>query len=384
MARKLSITVNNSTFGAYPGEVLLDAALNQGVDIPHDCRAGQCATCLVRIKQGALLGGETAQPGILRACQARILSDAEITYERLPPVKRVCGVLAGIERLAPDIRGLCIRTETSVRYRPGQYYRVKFRGYPGRSFSPTAPFVGRDDPRTTRFHVKLVREGKITSRLETKIQAGHKVTLEGPFGSAFFRPGKGRRLILVAGGTGFAPIWAIAKASLRRQPHIPLLLMVGARRLSSLYAAQALCRLAPYPAADFIATTEDVQSASEIIRHGTPAEHLPPLLGTDIVYAAGSPRLVAAVGQAAERAGATFHADAFVSSSSPDEAWFLRRLAKISLGEVRQHLRSWTSSISSSRQLGMKTRELHDGIGVPEDRGPGVSNPIGFFWRNVA
>lgn len=385
MARKLSVTVNNLTFSAHPGELLLDAALDQGIGIPHDCRAGQCGTCLVRIKHGNLLGGETVKPGIFHACQARVLSDAEVTYETLPAVKRVCGLLAGIERLAPDIRGLCIRTEASVRYRPGQYYRVKFRGYPARCFSPTPPFVGRDDLKTTRFHVKLVRDGQVSSRLETRIQPGHKVTLEGPFGSAFFRPGEGQRLILVASGTGFAPIWAIAKASLRRQPHVPLLLMAGSRRLSSLYAAPALCRLASYPAADFIATTEDAQLASEIIRPGTPADHLPPLFATDVVYAAGSPKLVQAVGQAAARARAAFFADAFVASSAPDEPWLLGQLAKISLGPVKQRLRTWISAVGASQQLAMKTRELHDGIGVVENAKVGWGrNPNRSFWRNVA
>jgi 3-phenylpropionate/trans-cinnamate dioxygenase ferredoxin reductase subunit len=367
MARKLSITANNSTFSAYPGQILLDAALDQGIDMPHDCRAGQCGTCLVRMKRGELLGGEAAQRGFFHACQARVLSNAEITYDTVPRVERVYGLLAGIERLAPDVRGLCIKTKASMRHRPGQYYRVKFRGYPARCFSPTPPFVGRDDLKTVRFHVKLVRDGKVTSRLETRIQPGHKVILEGPFGSAFFRPREGQRRVLVASGTGFAPIWAIAKASLRRQPHVPLLLLAGSRRLSSLYAAPALCRLASYPAADFIATTEDAQLASEIIRPGTPADHLPPLFATDAVYAAGSPKLVQAVERAAARVGAAFFADPFVPSGAPRESWLAGQLGKISLAELAERLWAWSLAGRSGQQLGMKTRELRDGLGVLED-----------------
>jgi len=386
MARKLSITANNSTFSAYPGQILLDAALDQGIDIPHDCRAGQCGTCLVRMKRGELLGGETAQRGIFHACQASVLSNAEITYETVPAVERVCGLLTGIERLASDIRGLCIKTKTSMRHRPGQYYRVKFRGYPARCFSPSPPFVGRDDLRTLRFHIKLVRDGRVTSRLETKIQPGHKVILEGPFGFAFFRPREGQRRVLVASGTGFAPIWAIAKASLRRQPQVPLLLLAVSRRLSSLYAAPALCGLASYPAADFIATTEDAQLASEIIRPGSPADHLPPLLPTDAVYAAGSPKLVEAVGQAAARAGAVFFADAFVPSGSAQEPWAVSQLAKTRLAEVTERLWAWTRSWRSGQQLGMKRRGLNDGVGVLERAKVGSSEQPDkrFYWRPVA
>ena len=199
--------------------------------MPHFSRAFVCPTTaapgsagvvVVRVKCGQLLGGETAQSGVFHACQARVFSDARVDYDQLPPVTTIAGTLVRIDRLAPDIRGLTIKLKSPARHRPGQYYRFKFRGFPARCFSPSPPFVGNDDRRTLRLHVKMVRDGEVSSRLETGIQAGHKVTVEGPFGSAFFRPGEGRRLILVASGTGFAPIWAIAKASLQKQPNVPL------------------------------------------------------------------------------------------------------------------------------------------------------------------
>jgi len=191
---------------------------------------------------------------------------------------------------------------------------------------------------------------------------------------------------LVASGTGFAPIWAIAKASLRRQPHVPLLLLAGSRRLSSLYAAPALCGLASYPAADFIATTEDAQLASEIIRPGTPADHLPPLFATDAVYAAGSPKLVQAVERAAARVGAAFFADPFVPSGAPRESWLAGQLGKISLAELAERLWAWSLAGRSGQQLGMKTRELRDGLGVLEDVrvGRGGQADKRFSWRRVA
>lgn len=386
MARKLSITVNNISFNAHPGEILLDAALNSGIAVPHDCRAGQCGTCLVRVKCGELLGGETTQAGTFHACQARVFSDADITYDKVPAIRCARGTLASIERLAPEIRGLRIIADSAMRHRPGQYYRVKFRGYPIRCFSPTPPFVGSDDSKTLRFHVKLVRDGRVTSCLETHIQPGHRVTLEGPFGAAFFRPGEGRRLVLVASGTGFAPIWAIAKASLQRQPHIPLLLLAGSRRLSTLYAAPALCQLATYPAANFIATTEDAQLSSEIIRAGTPADHLPPLAPTDVVYAAGSPKLVETVGQAAARARASFYADAFVASSAPDEPWFSWLVEKIPRCDVRSRISEWIFHNTSSGKSQFSRTALRDGIGLVDNMETDSrrQSSHGRFWREVA
>ncbi len=344
MSRKVVIKINDQGFNARTGKILLDAALDQGIAVPHDCRAGQCGTCLVRLKRGVLLGGDTSQPGLFHACQARILSDADITFEKMPPVGERRGVVAAIENLAPDILGVCIQTERRLRHRPGQYYRVKFRGFPARCFSPAPPFAGRDAANVARFHIKIVRDGRVTPNLGGEIAVGHKVTLEGPFGAAFFRPGEGRRIVLVASGTGFAPIWAVAHASLRTQPEIPLLLIAGARKLSSLYAVPALCRLALYPRASFIAATEDADrhAPSEIIRPGTPLDHLPPLLDTDLIYAAGSPKLVDAVAKRAARVGAAVFADAFVANPQEEPTW---------LDSLRQTLELARKGLSSAPQL---------------------------------
>jgi NAD(P)H-flavin reductase/ferredoxin len=387
MARKLAITANASTFSAYPGEILLDAALQQGIRMPHDCRAGQCGSCVVRVKRGQLLGGETAQSGVFHACQARVFSDARVNYDQLPPVTTNAGTLVGIDRLAPDIRGLTIKLKGPARYRPGQYYRFKFRGFPERCFSPSPPFVGNDDRRTLRLHVKMVRDGEVSSRLETGIQAGHKVRIEGPFGAAFFRPGEGRRLILVASGTGFAPIWAIAKASLQRQPNVPLLLIAGSRRLSSLYMAPALCRLAVYPSADFVATVDESQSASEIVRCGTPAQYLPEICQSDLVYAAGSPRVVDAVCRAATSVGAAFYADPFVATSNPRGSWFDLQFGRIHVRDWKRRLKAWFSAGHwTDAPMNEHADRLHDGLGAStaqtEARDQRVDRDR--FWRRLA
>jgi len=381
MARKLKIFANDAPFSAYPGDILLDAALHQGINLPHDCRSGQCGSCLVRVVQGEVLGGETPQRHVVHACQARVFSDVQIRYDKLPAVRKLTGKLVRIERLAPDIRGLTIKLEERANHRPGQYYRVKFRGFPTRCFSPTAPFVGNEDRGTLRLHVKVVRGGEVTSRLETDIRLGHRLGVEGPFGSAFFRPGEGGRLILVSGGTGFAPIWAIAQAALRRQPHRPLLLIAGSRRLSSLYMAQALCRLAVHPAARFVATTQEAHNASQIVRQGTPDQHLPEICPSDIVYAAGSQALVETVGDAAARAGAAFYADPFVASSRPEGPWLNCRIPQLRFREVKSRIVDWFSNsareqhlseaiaLSSRREnLYPGTQHLHEGMGMAAAR----------------
>jgi 3-phenylpropionate/trans-cinnamate dioxygenase ferredoxin reductase subunit len=300
------------------------------------------------------LGGETAQRGVVHACQARVFSNVRLRYEKLPVVRKLAGELARINRLAADVRGLTISLRERANHRPGQYYRVKFRGFPSRCFSPTPPFSGVDHRRTLRLHVKLVRNGTVSSKLETAIQAGHKLSVEGPFGSAFFRPREGGRLVLVAGGTGFAPIWAIAEAAMRTQPRRPLLVIAGARRLTSLYMAPALYRLAVHPAADIIATTEEPQDVSKIVRIGTPAEHLPAISASDVVYAAGSPSMVEAVGSAAARAGATLYADPFLPSGDPEPAWLATQAARIGIDDLAARFSGWLEKLLAQRSRNMR------------------------------
>jgi NAD(P)H-flavin reductase/ferredoxin len=340
MAKKLTVVANGQTFTAHPGDLLLDAALLQGVELMHDCRAGQCGSCLVRVQAGEFLGGQTAQPGLVHACQARVFSDAQIRYDKLPPPRRNLGKLVRIESLAADTLGLTIRLNEPSNHLPGQYYKFTFRGFPARCYSPTAPFAGRPNKRLLRLHVKLVRDGAVSSKLGALIRPGHAVTADGPFGSAFLRPDSARRLILAASGTGFAPVWAIAEASVRLQPNRPLLLVVGARRLNSLYMIPALRRLASLPAVTLVVTVEEAQTASRYVRLGTPIQHLPPLRGSDVVYAAGAPALVNAVESAAVRAGAEFYADPFIASREAERAWSAFRLPQAGVG-LKSRVMDW-------------------------------------------
>src|ERR1700710_681100 len=105
MSKLCKITINDEPFLANRGELLLDWALMNGVDLPHDCRAGVCGACRVRLVDGTVFGGHTPDDEMIHACQARIVSDLAIATEATPdPVVRAARV-AGINRLAPDVMG---------------------------------------------------------------------------------------------------------------------------------------------------------------------------------------------------------------------------------------------------------------------------------------
>jgi hypothetical protein len=80
----------------------------------------------------------------------------------------------------------------------------------------------------------------VSSALGRDIRAGHRVKLTGPFGRAFFREGHSGRIVLVASGTGFAPMWSVAVAAIMEQPQREMVFIVAARSIRSLYMHAAL------------------------------------------------------------------------------------------------------------------------------------------------
>jgi NAD(P)H-flavin reductase/ferredoxin len=334
MAKICTLEVNGEAVSVQRGDLLLDAALSGGIDIPHDCRSGHCGTCRVRVVEGRVFGGATGDPDTVYACQSRIVSDLRVAVEDVPEFVSVPGIVSSIAELSSDVCEVCVDTQEPVDYIPGQYCSVQFRGYPARCFSPTAPLDWPCQPAGMRFHIRKVRGGRVTPALGTRVRAGHQVRVEGPFGSACLRPFPSQRLVLVASGTGFAPIWSIAEAAIRSHPHRELVLVAGARTLETLYMIPALCRLAPFPNVTIIPVVAQHQDVTSAVHCGRPADHLPALAANDVVFVAGAPAMVDEVAGMARAAGARCYSDPFEPTGPRDSLW--SRAASGVLQQARQ------------------------------------------------
>lgn len=325
MRRLCQVMLNNERYLANAGDLLLDWALTNGLELPHDCRAGMCGACRVRLVEGRVFGGHEPGDDMIHACQARIVSDIAIVTEDVPDQVTLSGRVAGIVRLAPDIAGVTIEVPAPLTFLPGQFCKLSFRGYPARSYSPTYPLEGRGDDRLLQFHIRRLPEGRVSSALGRDIRPGHRVKLSGPFGSAFLRRNHPGPILLVAGGTGFAPMWSIAVAAIMERPERELTLIVAARELRSLYCHAALCRLALFPNVTIIPVVAEEQSDFPAIRGGRATDHLPALSPDTVVYTSGAPAMTEAVGRIARAAGARCYADPFVPATAPAEAARVRR-----------------------------------------------------------
>ena len=309
------ITINGESFFGRRGDLLLDAALSNGIDLPFDCRAGHCGTCCVRLVSGQVRGGEGSEPGIIHACQGRIVGDAVIERAQTSGVRTVEGVLSSLRPLSREVMEVGIRTDSAMPYHAGQYAQLRFAGYPSRPFSITHPLHGNPDSRSVWFHIRRMEDGRVTPLIGKRIRPGHRVKLTGPFGAAHFRPNQDSRLILVGTNTGFAPIWSIAVAALRENPERRIMVIAGGKTIESLYMGPALGRLARFPNVRVVPCCSARQPLPKVVRPGRPTDFLPRLHPTDVLYVCGAPAMVDSIKSIAARTGAVCYADPFVPTT---------------------------------------------------------------------
>jgi NAD(P)H-flavin reductase/ferredoxin len=312
MSDRCNLIVNGRPVSARLGETLIDAALGGSIVVPHDCRTGQCETCRVTVLAGRIDDQGTAEGRTVLACQATLAGHAEISFDEVPAVVKRAGIVAGIASLSPEVIEVVVALAIPLDYRPGQYVRAKFSGFPGREYSPTVRLDGTLKNDELVFHIRRLPGGLISTQLGATIRPGHRVQVTGPFGQGFLRDDDGP-LVLVAGGTGWAPIWSLARAARSQQRHRDLVVIAGSRDRDNLYMRPALEWLIDDGVRDVIATAE-VDAARPILP-GRPTRYLPSLGVEDTVYVAGPPGLVDTVRQKARAAAARCYADPFLPSA---------------------------------------------------------------------
>jgi naphthalene 1,2-dioxygenase ferredoxin reductase component len=310
MSSRCTLLVNGRQVKAHPGETLVDAALGGGIVIPHDCCTAQCETCRVRVYAGTVDGQGTEQGDTVLACQALVAGDAVIEFDEVPAVTSRSGTVTALAALSPEIVEVVVTLTRPLTYLPGQYVKLWFAGAPARDYSPTLRVDGRAELNELVFHIRRCPDGVVSSHLGTRIGVGHGVRVRGPFGHAFFRKSEGR-LVLVATGTGWAPIWAIARAARYHQPAREMIVVVGARDAANLYMQPSLDWLAQTGVGQITMTASRTGAGGQVAA-GRPTAHLPPLAPTDTVFVAGREDMVAAVQDLAEAAGAICYADPFL------------------------------------------------------------------------
>jgi len=244
MIHRIQILETRDTFEVQPGESVLEGALRQNVALPHDCQLGGCGSCRLRLVEGSVtydeypfgLTPEEEAAGYALACQARPQGDLVVSIAReeacAEPAPHIA-VVRGIRPLSADVLhvDLEIPEIDALDYRPGQYLKILGDDGLPRSFSmASVPAGGHVD-----LHVRRIPGGAFTESTVSRLKAGDELQVELPHGSFYYREKDYRPLLMVATGTGLAPIKSILESLMDDPDCPPVSLYWGMREAGDLY-----------------------------------------------------------------------------------------------------------------------------------------------------
>jgi CDP-4-dehydro-6-deoxyglucose reductase len=316
MSYKATLTPSDHHFEVEDDESVLEAGLRQGFALPYGCRNGACGSCAATLKQGEVrypggrppaLTEDDEACGKTLLCQARPVGDLvlevrEIGAARDIQVKVLPARVAHMERLAGDVMRLRLRLPATERlqFLAGQYVDVILRDGRRRGFSlANAPH----DDEFLELHVRHVPGGRFTDHVFKEMKERAILRFEGPLGAFFLREDSERPAILMAGGTGFAPLKSIIEHAMFVEDPRTFELYWGVRGKADLYLDD-LARewVGQYPRIRYVPVLSDPlpgdawTDRTGFVHQAVCADH-PDLSGHD-VYMSGPPAMIKAARKA--------------------------------------------------------------------------------------
>jgi len=242
-------------FECQDGETVLNAALRAGYAFPYSCKTGTCASCRGRVVEGRIdypegwpqaITGEESGGGLALFCQAVPETDLVVAVREVEAVRGIRthvlpARVESRERLSHDVMRVMLKLPRTppLDYLAGQYMDVLLPGGRRRAFSIANP---PDHVRELEMHIRYVAGGDFTEWVFGELPKRAVLRLEGPLGTFFVREDSGRDMLMMAGGTGFAPLKAMIEGLLAKGLERPLHLYWGARREEDLYMAELPAR----------------------------------------------------------------------------------------------------------------------------------------------
>jgi len=332
MPHTVTIRSSGHTFNVNAGESVLDAALRQGVVMPYGCRNGACGSCL-----GAVLSGEVhyegdpppalsaadAAAGKALFCQARTsghlnIDVREVDAARDIEIKTLPCRVEKLDHLAHDVIRICLKLPATERlqFLAGQYIDVLIRDHEPRAFSiANAPH----DDAFVELHIRYVEGGLFTEQVFHHMREKTLLRIKGPLGTFFLREDSERPIILIGGGTGFAPLKGILEHAFEVGITRPLHLFRGVRARRDLYLddlparwLQTHAHFSYTPVLSEPLTGDNWQGETGFVTDAVIRQH-PDLSGHD-VYMSGPPVMVEAGHRLFQKHGldeSRFFSDAF-------------------------------------------------------------------------
>lgn len=334
MPHTIHNTFNNTAFDTEDGETILDAALRNGHLYPYGCQAGACGACKSKLVSGeveylsrdaSVLSDEDIAAGYCLPCQAVPQGDIEVDVKEVAKVKEIEIVTMPTRvreknLLADDVVQLFLSTPKTHHFDflPGQYLNILLKNGKERSFSiANIPEKVADDG--IELHIRVVPDGHYSPLVKDSVDIKDIIRIQGPFGTYFLRKDEQRPIIMVAGGTGFAPIKCLIEDAIESGLKQDIILYWGARAQTDLYMHELARQWASEnDQVSYIPVLSDEPEGSDWAGetgfvHQTIVEHHADISGYS-VYASGPPVMINALNAALPENGLNpdyFYTDAF-------------------------------------------------------------------------
>jgi CDP-4-dehydro-6-deoxyglucose reductase len=249
-ASSFSVTVQPSgrTFTVERDEAILPAGIRQGIGLPYGCKDGACGSCKCKMLSGAVVHGphqekaltaDEAAAGLILTCCAvpqsdLLLESRQVTQAGALPIKKMPVRVASLEKMSADVMVMKLQlpANDAFLFRAGQYIEFLLRDGARRSYSmANAPAEGSQ----MELHIRHMPGGKFTDLVFGSMKEKDILRIEGPYGSFFLREDSQAPIILLASGTGFAPVKALLEGMQQKGITRQTTLYWGGRRPGDLY-----------------------------------------------------------------------------------------------------------------------------------------------------
>jgi len=250
MTHWVTLQPSGHRFEVAEGQNILQAGLDAGYSLPYSCRTGVCRTCRGTIREGTVdygmvhptyLPDSDKAKGYALLCQAKPLTDCGIELKELEGMAGICVRVvpcrvAKMERPAPDVVVLSLRLpmNENMMFLPGQYVDFLLKDGKRRSYSiASKPAV--EGVTALELHIRHTPGGAFTDHVFKSMKERDILRFEGPLGTFYLREDSDKPIVMVASGTGFAPIKAMCESALEKGMKRPITLYWGCRARRDLY-----------------------------------------------------------------------------------------------------------------------------------------------------